>query len=142
MGFLSDLLLGSKPSTDQFFTDPNRTVRDLGTLSAGVNDELMQIISQAMGGLSQFGPGFQGTAGTAAGKSILPLLGQLLQSALHTSTPTVVQSGGSPGLLQTALGGFAGGAGVGLGANLFGGASKPPLSTIVTQDRRLQGGPK
>ena len=120
-GFLQKMLLGSGPSTKEHFTDPNRVMRDFGTFTEGTNDQLMQIIQQAMGGLGSFGPGFQGTAGTAAGKSILPFLGRLFQGALGTATPTIEQRPGSQGLLGSALGAFGGASGIGLAAKLFGG---------------------
>ena len=128
-GFLQKLLLGEGPSQSTQFQDPNRVMKDFGTFAGGAENQLMQIIQQAMGGLGSFGPGFQGTAGVAAGKSVLPFLAQLFQGAMQTSSPIITQNPGSGGLLQTAVGGLAGGMGAGLGAKLFGGGGSTGFDT-------------
>lgn len=126
MAFLSDLLFGSKPSSKAVYANPEQVGKTFEGLRGLIEGDLAGIASQALGGASAFGPGFQGNTGILAQKAILPYLMSLLQQSM----PTVVQTPGSPGLVQTALGGLAAGAGAGLGAGIFGGG-KPPLAQLT-----------
>lgn len=139
MGFLSDLVFGSKPSNKAVYANPQQVGQTFEGLRSLLEGDLSQIASQALGGASAFGPGFQGNTGILAQRAVLPFLMSLLQQSM----PTIVQTPGSPGLFQTALGGLAGGAGVGLGAQLFGGGTPalPKLMGVGTGFTNTTGAP-
>ena len=136
-GFLGDLLFGSKPSTKSFYADPERIMTAFQQMLSGMEGQLGDIGSRALGGASAFGPGFQGNTGLLAQRAVAPYLAQLMGQAVGVGTPTVMQTPGSSGLFQTALGGLMGGAGVGIGANLFGGggglAGKNPFYNYLNE---------
>ena len=120
-GFLGDLLFGSKPKTKKYYADPEKIMTAFQQMLSGMEGQLGDIGSRALGGASAFGPGFQGNTGLLAQRAVAPYLAQLMQQAVGVGTPSIMQTPGSTGLVQTALGNLVGGMGIGMGANIFGG---------------------
>jgi hypothetical protein len=129
VSFLGDLLFGSKPKTKSYYADPDRIMSIFQQMLGGMEGQLGDIGKRALGGAASFGPGFQGNTGMLAQRAVMPYLARIMEMATGVGTPTMVQTPGSSGLVQTALSGLMGGAGIGLGAKLFGGDS-PDYSNV------------